>query len=75
MKRRRTDFCPDNANPKVPLPTRLGSRGLLRAGLCLVFVVAGLEGCREPSPELGPVTITLLDPGWLDKEFIAWRSS
>lgn len=48
-------------------------RGLIRAGFCIAFLVAGLESCREPSPEIGPVTITLLDPGWLDKKFIAWR--
>jgi len=46
---------------------------LIRAGLCVAFLVAGLESCQEPSREPVPVTITLLDPGWLDKEFIAWR--
>jgi trehalose/maltose transport system substrate-binding protein len=46
---------------------------LIRAAVYIVFLVASLESCREPSRAPGPVTITLLDPGWLDKEFIAWR--
>ena len=39
--------------------------------LLLVFV--GLEGCGDTASPPAPVTITLLDPGWLDKEFISWR--
>lgn len=47
---------------------------LIRAGLCLVFLAAGLESCREPVSDPAPITITLLDPGWLDKTFVAWRA-
>lgn len=38
----------------------------------LLFVL-GLEGCGDTATPSAPVTITLLDPGWLDKEFISWR--
>ncbi|HSS91044.1 MAG TPA: hypothetical protein VLL69_17130, partial [Streptosporangiaceae bacterium] len=33
----------------------------------------GLEGCGDTASTPAPLTITLLDPGWLDKEFVSWR--
>ena len=42
-------------------------------GLAAMFLVIGLEACRDTAQTASPVTITLLDPGWLDQEFIAWR--
>ena len=35
--------------------------------LCILFVLIGLESCEKPAHQ--PVTITLLCPGWVDKEF------
>lgn len=32
-----------------------------------------LESCGDTSQQPGSVTVTLLDPGWLDKEFVSWR--
>lgn len=32
-----------------------------------------LASCRDTSQQPGSVTVTLLDPGWLDKEFVSWR--
>ena len=55
--------------------TRVFSRrGLTILGLAapLVFFL-GPEACRDESPATSAVTITLLDPGWLDEEFMAWR--
>jgi len=46
-------------------------RRLLWSGLCFVFLVVCFESCKNASVQ--PVTITLLDPGWLDKEFTDWR--
>lgn len=48
-------------------------RRLSKATALLVLLFTGLEGCRDSVPESGPVTITLLDPGWPDKEFVSWR--
>jgi trehalose/maltose transport system substrate-binding protein len=39
--------------------------------ILLFFVV--LEGCGGHTLPPAPVTVTLLDPGWLDKEFVSWR--
>lgn len=49
-------------------------RRLVAAVVCLVCVCACLDSCGRTQPKPDPVTITLLDPGWLDKEFVAWRS-
>lgn len=52
-------------------------RELLRANFaaCLVFpLILGIVGCRASAPPPAPVTITLLDPGWLDKQFLVWRA-
>ncbi len=50
----------------------LGSfRRLVLTGLAVAFLAVGLESCNHSSAE--PVTVTLLDPGWLDKEFTDWR--
>lgn len=38
-----------------------------------MLLVPSLNSCRHTPPQSTPVTITLLDPGWLDKEFIEWR--
>ncbi len=45
----------------------------MRAVLCITLLVAPIESCRTPARDAEPVTITLLDPGWPDKEFITWR--
>jgi trehalose/maltose transport system substrate-binding protein len=44
---------------------------LIWTGLSTVFLILCLESCNNSSVE--PVTITLLDPGWPDKEFSDWR--
>ena len=49
-------------------------RRLIPTGLVVVFLLTGLESCRDSSRISPPVTVTLLDPGWLDQEFSAWRS-
>jgi len=41
------------------------------AGLIAVFLIVALESCNHPP--VAPVTVSLLDPGWLDKEFTDWR--
>ena len=41
-------------------------------GLVGVFLIVGLEACHLSSVEPA-VTVTLLDPGWPDKEFSDWR--
>jgi trehalose/maltose transport system substrate-binding protein len=44
-------------------------------GLCLsLLLLVGIVGCRHPASATAPVTITLLDPGWLDKKFLVWRA-
>lgn len=54
-------------------------RGFALWGLfCLLSVGAmlmsgALEACRGTPSQPVPVTVTLLDPGWLDQEFLAWR--
>lgn len=63
----------------VPATLKSRSRGfifwgafcLLSVGAILVFTT--LESCRHTPTQPAPVTVTLLDPGWLDKEFLAWR--
>jgi trehalose/maltose transport system substrate-binding protein len=40
-------------------------------GLAVVSLIAALASCHHSSVE--PVTVTLLDPGWPDKEFSDWR--
>jgi trehalose/maltose transport system substrate-binding protein len=47
-------------------------RSLLFCGLCAGFLFTGFEGCRESAREPVPVTITLLDPGWLAGGMVAW---
>lgn len=47
---------------------------MLRSGLSVAFLFIGLQGCRESAPEPVPVTITLLDPGWLAGGMVAWGS-
>ncbi len=42
-------------------------------GLCALFMVPGLNGCGRAARPFTPVTITLLDPGWPDSEFVQWR--
>jgi trehalose/maltose transport system substrate-binding protein len=37
------------------------------------LLLFGLAACQRSSAKPEPVTITLLDPGWLDKEFLNWR--
>jgi trehalose/maltose transport system substrate-binding protein len=50
----------------------LGSfRRLVTTGTVVVFLIVGLGACHHSSVE--PVTVTLLDPGWPDKEFSDWR--
>src|SRR5579863_3977970 len=49
-------------------------RRLIPTGLLVVFLFTSLESCTNPSRTSIPVTVTLLDPGWLDKEFSALRS-
>src|SRR5258708_5761237 len=49
-------------------------RRLISTGLLVVFLFTCLECCTDPGHDTGPVTITLLDPGWLDKEFSDWRN-
>lgn len=44
---------------------------LLSAGLMLLC--SALDACHRPPAERNAVTVTLLDPGWLDKQFLAWR--
>src|ERR1051326_742812 len=44
-------------------------RRLIPTGLLVVFLFTGLDSCTDPSRTFPPVTVTLLDPGWLDKEF------
>jgi trehalose/maltose transport system substrate-binding protein len=50
-------------------------RALSVAGVVaiLLLIFVGLEGCGDTAPTPAPVTVTLLDPGWLDKEFASWR--
>src|SRR5437870_4794414 len=49
-------------------------RRLIPTGLLVVFLFTGLDSCTNGSRSSPPVTVTLLDPGWLDKEFSVWRS-
>ena len=41
--------------------------------LAATLLFAASEACRTTASEPGPITVTLLDPGWLDREFLAWR--
>lgn len=41
--------------------------------LVAILLLVGVEACRDAKLEPVPITITLLDPGWLDAEFVAWR--
>jgi ABC-type glycerol-3-phosphate transport system substrate-binding protein len=55
--------------------TLICRRTLSAAGVALILLVISLslEGCGGTVSTPAPVTVTLLDPGWLDKEFISWR--
>lgn len=55
---------------RFTVPIRRGLRGV---GISVVFLIPVLCGCNGTPPKTAPVTITLLDPGWLDKPFIDWR--
>jgi len=48
-------------------------RGLWTPLLGVAALFLCLESCCDTTPQPGAVTITLLDPGWLDKEFVSWR--
>jgi len=47
-------------------------RTLVATGVIVVSLMFGLDACHHSSVELA-VTVTLLDPGWPDKEFSDWR--
>jgi trehalose/maltose transport system substrate-binding protein len=56
--------------PTPVLPSQQLRKRIL-SGFCTLFVVIGLESCGPPAQQ--PVTLTLLDSRWLDKEFNDWR--
>jgi len=43
----------------------------LVCAICLIFVI---QGCKPSPEESTSVTITLLDPGWLERGFRDWRA-
>jgi trehalose/maltose transport system substrate-binding protein len=71
MKCRRVIFALKTIANRSHFRRRVVPFAGLVAILLLIFLT--LEGCRDTSSPTAPVTVTLLDPGWLDKEFVSWR--
>ena len=47
---------------------------LTQFALGSLLICLGLVACLKPTPhDTEPVTVTLLDPGWLDPQFSSWR--
>ena len=51
-----------------------GAWRLRRLLLCALCLASGFQGCKPSPEERASVTITLLDPGWLDRGFLGWRT-
>ena len=47
---------------------------LWRLLLCAICLIPGSQGCKSAHDERASVTITLLDPGWLERGFLDWRN-
>src|SRR6266700_6482496 len=56
---------------RTPVPPSQQFRKHTLTALCTLLVLVGLESCGAPARQ--PVTLTLLDPRWLDKGFNDWR--
>src|SRR6266496_271100 len=71
MWRRHDHWACDDCSFRNRSPFLGSFRRLVLTGLAVVLLAIGLESCNHSSAE--PVTVALLDPGWLDKEFTDWR--
>jgi len=71
VRRRRIQRMCDNLSFRNRSFFHSSFRRLVLAGLGMLFLIVGLESCNDSAVE--PITVTLLDPGWLDKEFSDWR--
>src|SRR5712692_3329286 len=57
-----------SASPFRPSP------GLVLTGVCILFLLLTGQGCQRSAQPAPTVTVTLIDQGWLDKEFRDWRN-
>ena len=67
---RSTNKCSSSRPEQRALPP---VRRTVLAGIC-VFLLLGGQGCKKPGNPAPGVTLTLIDEGWVDKEFQRRRS-
>jgi len=64
-----TEYLPPRPRPGVSPPVRLA----VLAGICILVLLGG-QGCEKTNNPAPSITITLIDQGWLDKEFQGRRN-